>query len=215
MKKLLLLIGIFISLYSFSQESLKWRGENRDGKYSDTGLLKSWPENGPKLLWHYDELGPGHGSATVTKDKVFASGTTDINGYIIAFDHSGKVLWKTEFGKEWLDSYDGVRATPMYDNGKLYIISSYGVITCLNSEDGKIVWQVDGLDKFQGRNIKWGITENLVIDGDNLYCTLGGVETHVIALNKNTGDLVWKSAGKGEISAYCSQIISHMEDNVF
>ena len=216
MKKAILFISLFVSIQAFCQETVNWRGENRDGKYRDTDLLKTWPVKGPTLLWHYDGLGSGHASATVTKDKVFTSGTTEVNGYVIAFDHRGKVLWKTEFGKEWVESWDGVRSTPILNDGKLYIISSYAVITCFNSNDGKIIWQIDAMDKYQGRNIKWGITENLVISDDKLFCTLGGELNNVIALNKNTGELIWTSPGKGEMSAYCSPtIFKHGDKQIF
>lgn len=210
MRKVLLIAGLIFSVYAFNQEVVNWRGVQNDGIYNETGLLKSWPLEGPELLWYYDDLGPGHASVTVTNDKIFSSGSTDVNGFVIALDHSGKMLWKTEYGKEWMESFEGVRSTPTFNDGKLYQISSYGVITCFDAEDGKILWQIDALTKYNGRNIKWGITENLIIHGEKLFCTLGGEEYNVIALNKNTGGLIWKSAGKAEISAYSSPtIIQH------
>jgi outer membrane protein assembly factor BamB len=210
MRKILLAAVMLLTAYTFAQDVVNWRGAKNDGFYNETGLLKAWPEDGPNLLWHFDDLGPGHGSATVTKDKVFTSGTTDVNGYVIAFDHSGKELWRTEYGKEWMENWDGVRSTPTYDEGKLYIVSSYGLISCFDADNGKILWQVDALTKYEGRNIQWGITENMIIKDEKLFCTLGGEKHNVLALNKNTGDLIWSSTGKGEKSAYCSPtIIKH------
>lgn len=201
----------FFSLLSFvllyqanSQEITQWRGPNRDGIYSETGLLKKWPANGPKLLWHFDELGPGHSSAAVTKDFIYTAGTSGNNGFVIALNHSGKTVWKTEFGKEWMDSWEGVRSTPLVVGGRVFIMSSYGVVVCMDANDGKTLWKVDLFGQYGGRNIKWGVTENLLLDGNNLICTPGGTSANVIALNKNNGQLVWKSKGVGEKSAYCS-----------
>lgn len=210
MKKVALLVSLFCSTLLFAQEIAQWRGENRDGIYNETGLLKKWPADGPKMLWHYDQLGDGHGSVAVTSDKIFISGTENSQGYVFAFDHSGKLIWKNAYGKEWFDSYDGARLTPLVVKDKLYLMSSYGKIVCMKSSDGKILWSKELFTDFDGRNIKWGVTENLAYDGDMLYCTPGGVKHNVIALNRHNGDLIWTSQGKGEKTAYCSPaIIKH------
>jgi outer membrane protein assembly factor BamB len=208
------MIKYFLSLLSLifvyqlqSQETAQWRGPNRDGIYNETGLLKKWPADGPKLLWHFDKLGDGHASAAVTKDLVFTAGTSGTNGFVIALDHSGKTIWKTEYGKEWMESWEGVRSTPLVDGDKLYIMSGYGVLSCLGTKSGDIKWSVDLMKKYGGVNIKWGVTENLVMEGEKLICTPGGRDANIIALNKNTGTLIWKSKGNGEISAYCSPLI--------
>lgn len=209
MRKAFLVIGIIAILWpAIGQEIAQWRGPNRDGIYPDKNLLKEWPENGPTMLWHYDDLGLGHASAAVTKDKIFTAGTTAEGvGFVVALSHSGEKIWQTEIGEEWMDNFEGVRSTPLVYGDKLYFMSSYGNLVCLSTADGKIVWQVDLFKDYGGRNIKWGVTENLLIDGDKLFCTPGGEEANVIALNKDTGKLIWQSKGMGEISAYCSPII--------
>ncbi|RLD61015.1 MAG: hypothetical protein DRI95_14705, partial [Bacteroidetes bacterium] len=208
----LLPISIFLIFSSFiyAQEASQWRGENRDGIYNETGLLKKWPTSGPKLLWHYDKLGDGHASASVTKNRIYTSGTSGENGFVIAFDYQGKTLWKTIYAQEWLESYEGVRTTPLIHKDKLYIMSGYGNVVCMNAQSGEIIWKVDLFKDYDGRNIVWGVTENLLIDGEKLICTPGGITANVIALNKNTGKLIWKSRGNGEKSAYCSPaLINH------
>jgi len=211
------MVRYFLSLLSLvfvyqvnSQEIAQWRGDNRDGIYYETGLLKKWPAKGPKLLWHFDKLGEGHSSAAVTKNRVYTAGTSGSNGFVIALDHSGKTIWKVDYGKEWMDSWNGVRSTPLIVGDKLFIMSSYGVVVCMEASKGNILWKVNLFSDYDGRNIQWGVTENLLIDGNNLICTPGGVSANVIALNKNTGKLVWKSKGMGEKSAYCSPaLIKH------
>lgn len=210
MKYYLSLLSFILVFQVYSQEIAQWRGANRDGIYSETGLLKQWPSEGPKLLWHFDELGEGHASAAVTKDRVYTAGTSGNNGFVIALDHSGKTIWKTEYGKEWMDSWEGVRSTPLVAGDKLLIMSSYGLVVCLNSAKGNILWKADLFKDYDGQNIKWGVTENLLLDDDKLICTPGGTSANVIALNKNTGKLIWKSKGVGEKSAYCSPaLINH------
>lgn len=217
-------LTLLITSQLFSQNNAQWRGENRDGIYNETNLLKQWPEIGPTLLWHFDELGDGHASAAVTDDMVYTAGTTDVDGFIIAFDHNGNQIWKTIYGPEWLENWDGVRSTPLINGEKVYLLSAYGVVSCLDAKKGNILWQVDLIKEYDAINIKFGITENLLIDGDKLFLTPGGTEANVIALDKNTGKLIWKSKGNSEISAYCSPalvklpsrhlIVTHTEKHI-
>lgn len=211
MKKFSLIIVLLFSLTILSaQENAQWRGDNRDGKYMESGLMKTWPETGPELLWHFDQLGEGHASAAVTNTMVLISGTEDENGFVIAFDHTGNQLWKKVYGKEWMESYNGVRSTPVIYNGMVYMLSGLGELVAMNSKNGDIVWRKNILNEFNGDNIRWGVTENLVVDGDNLYCSPGGSEGNVIALNRKTGDLIWQCKGNGEKTAYCSPALVNL-----
>ncbi len=200
---LLLLCTLRVS----AQEMVQWRGENRDGIYREIGLLKEWPAGGPKLLWHYDALGDGHSSACVTRDRVYTSGMEGDKGFVIALDHSGAQVWRTEYGQEWTENWNGLHSTPLFYKDKLYILSAFGRLVCLNASDGRILWAVELFKEYDGENIQWGITENLLIDDHKLYCTPGGKTANVIALDPDTGKLIWKSAGNGEKSAYCSPTI--------
>jgi outer membrane protein assembly factor BamB len=201
---------ILISLQAFSQDIVQWRGINRDGIYKESGLLKTWPAEGPKLLWHFDDLGDGHASAAVTSDRIYAAGTSGGNGFVIALDLSGKTIWKTEYGKEWMENWEGVRSTPLIAGDKLYIMSGYGKVACMGIKSGNIIWTVDLMKDYDGQNIQWGVTENLLLVGEKLICSPGGTDANVIAVNKENGKLIWKSKGDGEKSAYCSpQIIKH------
>lgn len=200
-----------------SQEIIQWRGNNRDGKYNESNLLKEWPDNGPELLWHFDELGAGHASAAVSDTKIYTAGTTaEGNGFVIALDHDGNEIWKTEYGKEFMDSWPGVRTTPAIFGDKLYIYSAFGKLVCMNKNNGEIIWSVNVFEDYDGRNIKWGVTENLVIHDNKIYVTVGGKDANVIALNKDDGTLVWKNKGNQEKSAYCSPtVIKHNDRHIF
>jgi outer membrane protein assembly factor BamB len=206
-------IFFLLALISFNltaQEVAQWQGPNRDGIYNETNLLKKWPEGGPQLLWHFDELGDGHSSAAVTSNAVYTSGMVGDKGYVYAFDHSGKLLWKTEYGTEWTENWNGVRSTPLIVNNKLYVLSSFGKLVCLDAKTGKEIWNVDVLNNLGGQNIRWGMTENLLVDGDKIFCTAGGAEANVVAFNKDNGKLIWKCAGNGEKSAYNSPCLINL-----
>ena len=206
MKRILFLVplAVLLNTVGHSQDLAQWRGPNRDGIYPESGLLKSWHANGPTLLWHFDDLGQGHSSAAVTADRVFTAGIINGIGYIFSFDLEGKLLWKVPYGEEWTESWPGVRSTPMISDGKIYLLSGFGKLVCRSASDGALIWTIDVMKDFQAPNIKWGFTENLLIDGNKLFCTPGGPEYNVVALDKNTGKLIWKCAAKGESSAYCS-----------
>jgi outer membrane protein assembly factor BamB len=196
---------IFIS--ATSQDIAQWRGQNRDGVYTEKGLMKKWTDNGPKLLWHFDELGDGHTSAAITSSGIYITGMIDGTGYVFAFNDGGKLLWKKAYGKEWTESWDGVRSTPLIVRDKLFLMSSFGKLICMSTSDGQILWSSDLQKQYDGRNITWGVTENLLFDGNTLFCSPGGLDANVVALDLNTGKLIWKSKGNGEKTAYCSPLL--------
>jgi len=209
----LICFSVFLSPI-IAQEATQWRGENRDGNYNETGLLKTWPDGGPTLLWHTESLGDGYASVAVDNKRVYTAGSLAGKGNIFAFSPEGQPEWTTVYGDEFIESFPGTRSTPLINDGKVYLMSGFGKIVCLSADKGTELWSVellmDSLDKsrlYDGRNITWGVTENLLIEGDKLFCTVGGVENNVIALDKNTGKLLWSNPGNGEISAYCSPLL--------
>jgi outer membrane protein assembly factor BamB len=200
---LFLLFAHIVSANVLSQ----WRGPNRDGRYPATELLKEWPENGPRKVWQVEGLGKGHTSAAVTKDNIYITGMHGSSGVLFAFDHAGNLQFKKVYGKEWKRSYNGTRSTPLVVDDLIYLESGHGVVYCLKSNDGAVVWSLDLIKKFGTRNITWGMSEQLLVDGDRLYCTPGGVNAGMVALDRFSGRIIWKSPGNGELSAYCSPIL--------
>lgn len=185
-------------------DDCQWRGPNRDGKYPETNLLAEWPEDGPEVIWSFDDLGIGYSSAAVTTNRIFIAGTIDSISYMFAFDLEGKQIWKTKLGPEWMKNFPGMRSTPLINERKGYIINGFGILFCFDTENGSVIWSKDILAEFIAKNIQFGINENLLIDGNKLFCTPGGEENNVVALDKNNGDLIWTSTGNRELSAYCS-----------
>jgi outer membrane protein assembly factor BamB len=204
---LTLLLSHIFSLALISQEISQWRGPERNGIYPADHLLREWPKDGPELIWHFDELGQGFSSAAVINDAVYTTGMIDETGYVFALDHKGNLLWKSEYGPEWVESYPGSRTTPTVIGDHLYVMSAMGKVVCFNSKTGTKNWSVDLFDKFDARNIRWGMTESLAFDGDLVFCTPGGTDANIVALNRFNGKTVWTSPGKKEKSAYCSPLI--------
>lgn len=187
----------------------QFRGPNRDGISSETGLLKQWPADGPKELWSYEKLGEGYSSVSIANGFIYTCGMTDGQGYLYAFDLEGNLKYRVNYGPEWTRAghYPGTRTTPTIDGDRLYLMSGQGRVACYNAGTGERIWYVDTLEKFGGKNIRWGVAESLLIDGENLICTPGGRDATVVALNKMTGETIWTSKGLSQLSAYCSPVL--------
>jgi hypothetical protein len=169
-----LIIGVNAVL-SFGQIDSQWRGPNRDGVYPNETLLKKWAADGPKLLWSADGLGEGYSSAAVTANRVYITGMTEGRGYLTAFDISGVMVWKSTYGPEWDDGHDGSRTTPTVVGDRIYLMSAEGLCVCFDT-GGKRKWFVDLMGKYKARNLKWGMTESVLVDGDRVFCTAGAAD---------------------------------------
>jgi len=216
MKKYLLVIGIIFPMIlascqqkntSTGPQNWQWRGENRNGMYlNETGLLKEWAADGPELLWHFDGIGEGHTSVAISNQKIYINGMHDDRLMIYEFDMKGKLLREKEIGKEWDIDWNGTRSSICINEGKLYIFNALGTLYCIDQITFNEVWKIDFLAEYGGRNLRHGMSENPLIVGDKLFMTPGGIEHNMVALNKNTGELIWSSPGNGEISSYCSPL---------
>ena len=188
-----------------AQDIIEWRYD-RTGIYKESGLLKSWPVNGPELLWHYDGLGDGHSSVAIASGKIYITGLLDGKGYLYVFDFSGKLINKIMYGDEWTDNYVGTRATPVINDGKIYLYSGKGDLICLNENNLNVIWRRNIFKDFESKNIQWGTNESPLIIREKLITTPGGKKHNIVALNKNTGEVIWSSSAKGDLSAYCSPL---------
>jgi len=189
----------------------QFRGPNRDGVSPETGLLQAWPEDGPKLIWKTEGAGRGYSSFSIGEGKLFTMGDSpstanDEDEYLIAFNFAdGKPLWKTKLGRPWSNgpnNWQSSRSTPTYDNGKLYALTAHGDLVCANAGDGAIVWRKNLKEDFDGKKgDDWGYGESVLIDGELLLCTPGGEENTLVALKKESGELVWSCVREGDRGA--------------
>ena len=213
MDKLVSLLISFLLLISVSlmgSDYPQWRGANRDGVALGENLANKW-DGQPAEVWSIEGIGTGYSSPIEVKGKLYITGMKDGNAVLSAVEkESGKILWQSQYGQSWdKNQYGGERCTPTFDGGKLYVLNPQAQLYCFNAEDGVKVWSVDGEKEYGARNITWGITESVVIDGDKVIFTPGAEDAAVVALNKNDGSFIWKSQGFSK-SAYCSPaVVSH------
>jgi outer membrane protein assembly factor BamB len=195
----------------------QWRGPDRDGICAETGLLKSWPEGGPKLLWEMTGLGTGYSSLAIVDGKLYTMGDIRVESEkaqcVLAYDLSTRErLWAGEVGPPHDDG--GPRCTPTVDNGLIYAIGTAGDLVCVDAEAGKVRWSKNFQnDLGGGKNPGWKFSESPLVDGDRLLCTPGGRDAVMVALDKETGELVWKCSmpdigPKGEDEAGYSSIVT-------
>ena len=212
MKKYWLIITVLFPVMLLSgqqqkvpeQQNSQWRGEGRDGVYHETGLLKEWPVEGPELSWFYEGLGEGFTSPAIANGKMYITGLSEDNLILYVFDLNGELLITKEVGKEENDNYPGPRSTVNVNDGKLYIYNAFGRLFCLEEATLDEIWSKEILTDFDGKNTDWGVTESPLIVDEKIFITPGGEKHNIVALNKNTGALIWSSPGEGTLSAYCS-----------
>jgi outer membrane protein assembly factor BamB len=176
----------------------QWRGPERTNISAETGLLKSWPKDGPPLAWKADGLGTGPMSISVAGGRVFALGYKDDHEHLQALDEgTGRVLWSALIGAarrgvagmEWLS-----QRSPTVDVERVYAFGVTGQLVCLETANGKELWRKDYAKDFDGKSGPWGFCDYPLVDGDKLICTPGGDKATIVALNKRTGAVIWRCA---------------------
>ncbi len=189
---LCVLIAIASSAMAAGSDWPGWLGPNRDGKSRDTGLLKQWPAEGPRLLWKVDGIGVGFSSVAVTGGKVYISGDRDGKLTISAFDLDGKPLWETDHS-QGRGGPDGSRSTPVIDSGNLYLLGGHGLIGCYDAAGGQQKWSRTAKE-FGGSPGGWGYAESALIYKNMAVFKPGG-KSCIVALDKANGETLWKSTG--------------------
>jgi len=186
----------------------QWRGTQRDGISGEKNLLPTWPAGGPKLVWKLTDMGRGWSSPIVVRDRIYITGDVGEKLVIFAFDLDGKEIWKVANGRSWKGSYPGARACLAYSEGKLYHMNAHGRVVCLDPATGEEIWAVNVLARFQGRNIRWAMSECLLVDGDRVIVTPTGRKALMAALDKKTGKTLWTTPPLGDDQAsHCSPLL--------
>lgn len=184
-----------------------WRGPNRDGICTETGLLKQWPEGGPKLLWKATGIGAGYSGPAIVGDRLYIMGDVDGKEQVLALDLAaqGKQAWASTIGpiRHKGGGYPGPRATPTIDGQRLYTLGINGDLVCMDVAKGDILWQHDLVKEFGGQIPGWGYSESVLIDGPLALCTPGKDRATILAVQKTTGKVVWE-AKVGDVAAYSS-----------
>lgn len=207
---LLLTLLLLAGIPETQAQSAQWRGPERNGIYPDKGLLKQWPEEGPDLLFRKDSLGNGYSSPVYYEGNIYISGRRDSLDVLTKLSMDGTALWETAYGSAWMNSFPETRSTPTIEDGRIYIMGGLGNVVCMDTDEGKILWEHNTHQEFKGEFHRWGMTESLLLTEGAVISSPTGNETAVVALDKKDGSLIWKSEARGGVRAYASPLmISH------
>ena len=179
----------------------QWRGPNRDGLSGETGLKDDWTSNPPEKIWSATGFGKGYSSVVISNDQIFTLGFKDGETHIIcAKVDGGDEIWSAPIGRGGEPT-----ATPTVDPeaGLVFGVTNKGggTLAAVNVSNGELAWSTNYESDFGGKMMsQWGYSESPLIDGDHVICTPGADDALLAALDKRTGDPVWKTrAPDGEL----------------
>jgi outer membrane protein assembly factor BamB len=217
LKNLILLLVVALAR---ADDWPQWRGPNRNGHSHETGLLKEWPKDGPRLIWHVKDLGGGYSTPSVVGSRVFIMTNKGLDDeFVVArATKDGSLLWATRIGKvgnpDQQPNYPAARSTPTVDGAALYALGSDGDLVCLETATGKVRWRKSLRADFGGQPGTWAYAESPLVDAGVVVVTPGGAQATIVALNKESGEVVWRSAVPGGARAGYSSIVAAEADGV-
>ncbi len=207
-----------------AQEWNQWQGPQRNGRWQTEGTIDKFPETGPKYLWR-QKIANGYSGPAVADGKVVvtdylqtAGDATPNPGTKSALQGServqcldaatGKVLWTHQYECEYLISYpNGPRANPVIDGRRVYTLGAEGHLKCLELADGKVVWEKDLKSEYGLESAPhWGFAAHPLIDGETLYCVVGGEGSVAVAFDKTSGKEIWRRLS-APVQGYCPPTI--------
>ncbi len=218
---MLLAPAVFAQFVNLPGQWPQFHGPQRNAVSTDKGLLTQWPENGPPLVWEAHGAGRGYASVAIVGERLYTMGdglsiADDKDEYVVCFKLAdGAFVWKAKLGSPWTNGqpdWQSSRSTPTVDGELLYILTPHGELVCLESATGAERWRKNMEKDFDGKKGDgWGYSESVLIDGDKLVCTPGNESATMVALNKKTGELIWKASSPGDRGAgHASIVISQV-----
>jgi outer membrane protein assembly factor BamB len=197
--KLIPLIALVCMTGVFAEDWPQYLGPNRNSISAQKGILRSWPENGPEVLWTVT-VGNGFGGPVVKDGKVYLLDRDDkVGDNLRCIDLSnGKELWNFAYDAPGRVMFPGSRSVPIVDGNNVYSCGHNGEVYCIDINTHKPVWNKNVWKDFGGGRIPiWAITQCPLIYGDLLIIASQAPEAGVVAYNKLTGDIVWKTPNLG------------------
>lgn len=190
----------------------RFRGGSNTDHSPDSGLLKSWPQDGPKRLWLFEDAGEGYSGFSVLGDRLFTMGTSGSNTVILCLNvKTGEKVWSAKVGKVLENKWGGgPRSTPTIDGEFLYVIGGKGNVLCVRHKNGKKVWSRK-MSNFGGQVPNWGYSESVLVDGNRAVFGPGGSKGALVAVNKKTGKTLWQSKGFTGKAEYSSVVAADIQ----
>lgn len=174
-------------------EWAQWRGPNRDGISSETGFLKNWPEEGPKVLWHIP-FGDGYSGISIAQDKVYTMAAEGDDEFVICLDVSnGEEVWRFRSGAKFTEQRgDGPRSMPTVHGDSVFALGAEGKLYALNARDGTKLWSHNFVEEFDSKIPTWGFSSSPLIEDNLVLVEAGGKDgKSIVAFDKKSGDVVW------------------------
>ncbi|HKV09827.1 MAG TPA: PQQ-binding-like beta-propeller repeat protein, partial [Thermoanaerobaculia bacterium] len=185
----------------------RFAGVKQDGISPETGLPRTWPEGGPRVVWKR-AIGEGYAGMSVASGRLYTQDSDEKTEYVLALDAAtGKEIWRAPIGDKLVDNMgNGPRGTPTVDGPTIYALGSLGRLAALQATDGKVLWTVELVPAFGAKRPTWGYSASPLIDGDLLILEVGGTEKRgVVAFEKATGKVRW-AAREGD-PAYSTPVL--------
>ena len=194
----------------YAEQPTGWRGQNRDGIFPATGLLREWPVGGPEMVLKITGIGGGYGwtQPIIVGDRIFVTGNDadNENEIFYAFTLTGEKLFSTVYGSAFVRSHPGTRSTPTIVGDRAFVISGEGEVVAININNGNIVWRVNGND-FGRQFGTWGTVESPLVFDNKVIFSPGGDQTAMMAINATNGEIIWKAPSLNEASNFSSPIL--------
>jgi len=183
----------------------------------ETGLMDSWPGNGPELLWKYSGLGQGYGGPLVCNEGIFVNAEEDGESFTVRLDHNGGFRWRSPNGKEFTGidftaSYPGTRSAPSIMGEQVYAVSGTGHLSCFDARTGRVIWTVDLMEEYDGRLGDFGYSEPPVVDEHKVYCFPGGYLHNMVALDRHTGEMIWSTRANRDYYSYATPLLLNLPE---
>ena len=179
-----------------SGEWSQWLGKNRNGISQSENINLDWETKAPTVVWKQD-IGKGFSAFSIANGKAYTMYSVSNNEFVAAFDAAtGKELWKFRTGNKFGDSMggDGPRSTPTVENNVVYIYGAHAELYALNAENGSKIWENDLKETANAAVPTWGFCTSPLIEGNLLIVEAGGKPNKsIVAVDKNTGEIVWTS----------------------
>ena len=209
MKKIIFTALFFATVFDLvAGDWPQWRGPKRDGISREIGLLQVWPSAGPERIWLSRDIGIGYSAPVVANGRLFVMGTKGGKEQLFAKEaKSGKPFWTAALGGILSNNWgDGPRGAATVDGDRVYALGAKGGLICANAGDGKVNWRVDLVKDLGGKVPNWGYTESVLVDGDHVICTPGGKQGTLAAIDKKTGEIIWRSSDWTDGAQYASVV---------
>lgn len=171
----------------------QWQGPDRDGLSRETGLLREWSEEGPPRSWLFDGCGAGYGGPAIVDGRLFLMGARRGEAVLICLKaDDGAELWAKSIGRTYSNDYgDGPRGTPTVVGRSVYALAGRGRLVCLDTVSGAERWSTE-LTGLGGKIPEWGYSESPLVIGGKVLCTPGGDGGAITALDRSTGEPIWR-----------------------